>query len=269
MPDYPPGIPSWVDLSSPDPDASAAFYGQVFGWETVESDDPEAGGYRQFKLGGKSVAGLTPLWGEQQVPWWTTYINVADADETAAKIKEAGGRLFMEPFDVLDAGRMAVFADPTGAVCAIWQPKEHRGAELVNQPGSLCWNELTTREPDKAKEFYAAVFGWDAELDESGPIPYTRWKLGDQVIGGLMEMGDQFPPDVPPYWGVCFAVEDTDATVSKVETAGGQVRVPPTDIPVGRFAVLDDPQGVQFAVITLAAGSREVGEAQAAQMGAT
>ena len=270
MPDYPPGTPSWVDLGSPDPDAAARFYKEVFGWEAEQRGDPEqTGGYRTFTLSGKSVGGLMPLMNEQQPPAWSTYISVADADETMAKVKDAGGQALMEPMDVMDLGRMAFFMDSTGAALGVWQPKAHTGAEFINKPGALCWNELSTREPDKAKEFYGAVFGWEPDVDESGPIPYTRWTRGeDDIVAGMMEMGDQFPPEVPSHWGVCFAVEDTDAAVAKVEPAGGKVMVPPTDIPIGRFSVMTDPQGVQFAVITLAAQSREVGEKRAAAFGA-
>lgn len=185
MATYPAGTPAWVDLASPDPDASATFYNGLFGWEAVQTADPEeAGGYRSFQLDGQSVGGLSPLFQEGQPPMWTTYVYIDDADATAAKITDAGGQLMMEPFDVLDVGRMAVFADPTGAVCAIWEPKTHTGADLKGETNSLVWNELHTRDPAKAGEFYPAVFGWEAEhMDMDGGSGYDMFKVGDRVAG--------------------------------------------------------------------------------------
>jgi hypothetical protein len=269
MPEYPPGTPSWVDLSSPDPDASAAFYKELFGWEAVESEDPEAGGYRQFKLNGKSVAGLSPIWQEQQPPMWTTYVSVADADEAAGKIKDAGGQLFMEPFEVLDAGRMAVFADTTAAVCAIWQPKAHRGAEIVNRVGALGWNELQTRDLEKAKEFYSAVFGWRPETMDFDGGEYTRWFLGERIVGGMIEIGEDWPPEMPSNWAAYFNVDDADETVAKAQATGGKLLEGPRDIPdLGRFAFLADRHGAAFAVIALVPEARERNEAIAAEIGA-
>src|SRR4051812_148052 len=184
--EYAPGTPSWVDLASPDPDASARFYGGLFGWEAPESGPvEETGGYRMLQRAGKNVAGLGPTQAEGQPAVWTTYVSTADAEAGAAKGREAGGEVVMEPFDVLGAGRMAVFVDPAGAFISVWQPQDHHGADVVNEPGSLCWNELATRDVDQAKAFYGAAFGWEGETNAYGETSYTEWKLGGRTIGGV------------------------------------------------------------------------------------
>lgn len=253
--EYAPGTPSWVDVSVPDPEAAGDFYSAIFGWDIGEPGDPEeTGGYRMASLGDKNVAGISPIMGEGQPPSWTTYVTTDDADATAEKVTDAGGTVFAEPFDVMDAGRMAVFADPTGAVFAVWQPKLHPGAQLVNEPGTLGWNELNTRDPDAAKDFYAAVFGWRGEkfeMEGEGP-DYVVWRLDGEEngVGGMLDMRGQVPDEIPAHWMVYFNVDDTDATVEQVSERGGDVVVGPEEIPnVGRFAVLRDPQGAHFAVI--------------------
>ena len=150
-----PGTPSWVDLGSPDLDASKTFYGELFGWEAVTSPEPEAGRYTMFTLKGRNVAGVGPLMGEGQPPAWSTYITVEDADATVSTAKDAGANVFLESMDVLDAGRMAVFSDPAGAVICVWQPRAHQGAELVGEAGAMCWHELATRDVEGAKAFSA------------------------------------------------------------------------------------------------------------------
>ncbi|HEY4375901.1 MAG TPA: VOC family protein, partial [Acidimicrobiales bacterium] len=156
--------------------------------------------------------------------------------------------------DVMDVGRMAVFADNVGAAFAIWQPKLHAGAALVNEPGTFCWNELGTRDTAKAIEFYPQVFGWGHSTSEDGPMPYTEWKVDGASIAGMMNMPPSIPAEVPPNWLVYFAVEDCDASVAKAVELGGSAMFPPMDIPIGRFAGLVDPQGAMFAVIALADG---------------
>jgi hypothetical protein len=256
MPDYAPGTPSWVELSSPDVDASAAFYRAVMGWNAIEPGPAEeTGGYRMFQHDGQAVAGLMGHMQEGQPTVWATYVNVGDADETASRVKAAGGGVIVEPMDVMDIGRMAVFADPTGAVFGVWQPKAFAGAELVNAPNSLCWNELLTRDPEAGKAFYPAVFGWVAGRAPfpGAPETYTVWEVGGKPVGGMMQMTDEmFPPEVPPHWGVCFAVADCDATTAKARELGATVTAEPMDTPIGRFAGLIDPQGASFAVMRLA-----------------
>jgi predicted enzyme related to lactoylglutathione lyase len=259
MPEYAPGTPSWVELSSPDTDASAQFYGELMGWSATEPGGEETGGYRMFQLQDKNIAGLMGHMNEgppTQPTAWATYISVADAEETAAKVKAAGGSVVLEPMDVNDIGRMALFADPTGAVFGVWQPKSFTGADLVNEPGSLCWNELLTRDADAGKAFYPAVFGWAAGRPsfEGAPDTYTVWELGGKPVGGMMQMTDDyFPADIPPHWGVVFAVADCDGIVAKARSLGVTVTNEPMDMPIGRFAGLIDPQGASFTVMQPAA----------------
>jgi predicted enzyme related to lactoylglutathione lyase len=247
---YQAGTPSWVDIGVTDMDAAMAFYGGLFGWSFTEGV-AEGGGYRNALMGDKRIAGFGPKM-DPGPPFWSTYIATDDVDATAEKVVTAGGQVVVPPMDVLDVGRMAVFSDDTGTFFSVWQAGTHPGAELVNEPGTLCWNELNTRRADEAKAFYPAVFGWTSETADSPQMTYTQWYLDGAVIGGMLHMGDQFPPQVPNHWLVYFAVEDTDAAVAKVTELGGSVMMPPMDIDAGRFAVVGDPAGAAFAVIELA-----------------
>jgi predicted enzyme related to lactoylglutathione lyase len=247
---YEHGVPSWVDLGTPDPAGAAAFYSALFGWD-VQVGPPETGGYAIAHLRGRAVAGIGP----QQNPGppvWSTYVNVVDADEIAGKVAPAGGELFTEPFDVTDVGRMAFFADPTGAVIGMWQARAHKGAAIVNEPGTYSWSELVTTDVDGAKDFYAAVFGWasDTHGPPTGPGGYTEFKVGDRSIAGMMEKPPEMPAEVPPFWSVYFTVDGTDAAMARAVELGGAQVTPAMDIEPGRFAVLADPGGAKFAVIT-------------------
>lgn len=254
MPEYPPGTPSWVELSSPDPDASAAFYAGLMGWSTTEPS-AEGGGYRMFQQDGKNVAGLMGHMQEGQPTAWATYVSVADANETAEKVKAAGGNVIVEPMDVMDIGRMAFFVDPTGAAFGVWQPKTFVGADIVNEPNSLVWNEVLTRDAEADKRFYPEVFGWSAGRPAfaGAPESYTVWELGGKGVGGMMQMNDEFPSDVPPHWNVCFAVASADGTVAKARELGANIIQDPVDMPIGRFAAIIDPQGAAFAIMQPAA----------------
>jgi hypothetical protein len=247
---YENGVPSWIDLGAPDPKKAASFYSQLFGWD-VQEGPPESGGYAIAHLRGKAVAGLGP----QQNPGppvWTTYINVDSADDTVAKVKANGGMAFMEPFDVMDVGRMAIVADPVGAVLGLWQPKAHKGAGIVNEPGTYSWSELLTTDVDGAKKFYAAVFGWGADTHDGGPAGgYTEWKQGGRPVGGMILKGPMIPADVPVHWAVYFAVQDADKAVEQVRALGGSLLMGPLDIEPGRFAVVADDQGTTFNVIKM------------------
>jgi hypothetical protein len=247
---YEPGTPSWVDLASPDLTSSVAFYSTLLGWE-AKDQGPESGNYQMFEKGGVPVAGGASIMMEGQPPAWTTYISVSDADEAVAKVKAAGGIVFVEPMDVLDVGRMAVFADPTGAAAAVWQPRQHIGAGLVNEPGALVWNELNTRDIDAAKRFYGEVFGWEGETADMGGMEYTTWKLGGADIGGMLDLA-HLPPEVPAHWLAYFGVVDADATIATATDLGATLVAGPVDIPAGRFAVLTDPVGAGFGVLALA-----------------
>ena len=255
--EFQPGLPSWADLSTPDAGESASFYEGLFGWEAKEGagDPEETGGYRVFAKEGKQVAGLMEIQQEGQPPSWSTYIAVSDAEEIAGKVKDAGGDVMVEPMDVMDLGRMAFFADPTGAAFGVWQAKQHKGADVVSEPGALAWNQVNTRDPEKAEEFYKAVFGWDSERIDTGGADYWEWQLGDKSVGGMFRMGDDFPDEVPAHWIVYFAVEDADAATEKAKEGGAQVRAEPFDTEAGRFAVLTDPHGAAFAVINQGGGS--------------
>lgn len=249
---YEPGTPCWIDLGTPDQDAAAEFYGALFGW-SVEADEnaEETGGYRVATLRDKAIGGVMKLMEEGQPPAWSTYICVSDADATVAKAREAGGNVVVEPMDVLDYGRMSFIADPTGAFIGLWQPGKNVGAGIVGETGAMNWNELNTRDVPAAKAFYADVFGWTYEDSEfEGAGAYTAINLGEQSVGGMIDITDRAPAEVPAHWLVYFAVEDADATVEEAKQRGGDVPVGPFDIgSVGRIAVLKDPWGAVFAVI--------------------
>ena len=247
---YEAGVPSWVDIGSPDPQGAADFYGALFGWEAPEGP-PENGGYRVAMIGDRAVAGI----GVQQHPGppvWATYIAVDDADEAVAKVLASGGQVIVPAMDVLDVGRMAVFADLQGAAFSVWQAGTHPGAELVNEPGTYSWSELLTTDVEAAKSFYGDVFGWTTDPKGDGPVPeYTEWQVSGRSVGGMMEKPPTMPAEIPPHWGVYFAVTDADTAAARVQELGGKVHVPPTDIEPGRFAAVADPFGGVFYVIAL------------------
>jgi uncharacterized protein len=246
---YEPGTPSWVDLATPDIDASARFYGELFGWDLVSAGPvEETGGYGMFKLRGKTVAGVGPLMQEGQPQVWSTYVSTDDADAVAARATQAGGAVLVEPMDVMDAGRMAFVVHPAGGAIGVWQPGRTIGAELVNEPGAVGWNELHTRDVDGANAFYSAVFGWTAQ--PFGDTNYTIFQLGDHAVGGAQPMSDDAPQDAPAFWLTYFEVDDCDAAVAKAQELGGSVAWPAMDMEgVGRFAGLGDAHGIQFAVV--------------------
>jgi uncharacterized protein len=248
---YSAGTPSWVDHATKDLAASNAFYGALFGWEADDQGE-EMGNYTLLRKAGKTVAGNMPAAMEGQPSVWTSYVSVDDADATVERAKKAGAMVFVEPMDVMDIGRMAVMADPTGAAIGIWQPKTFKGAELANETGAFSWNELSTRDVPAAKAFYTEVFGWEPNELDMGGMTYTEWKLGEKSVAGMMSMPDMVPAEVPAHWLVYFAVDDTDASVSKATELGATTLVPPMDIPPGRFAVLSDPDGAAFAIIKMA-----------------
>lgn len=257
---YEHGTPCWIDHASNDPEASAAFYRALFGWATEEQMPPDApGSYLICRLRDRDVAAIGSQQSPDAPPAWSTYVAVESADDAAARASAAGGRILGEPFDVFDAGRMAVLADPSGAPFCVWQAGSHIGARLVNEPGALAWNELDTRDAEGAERFYGAVFGWRANAMELGGNPYCTWHLPTEgeldpqtAVGGMMPMvGDQWPPDLPPHWLAYFAVADTDATAARCRELGGTEVVAPFDTPAGRMTVLNDPVGAVFAVITM------------------
>lgn len=250
---YVQGTPNWVDLETSDQEAAKAFYGGLFGWTYVDEPMPQGGAYSMAFIGDKTVAAISaqgPDMAAQGIPpMWNTYIAVDDVDATTAKVAGAGGMVAMEPFDVMDAGRMSGVMDPTGAFCMLWQAKNHIGGGLVNEPGTLIWNELQTADTEAAVSFYEAVVGLEAEESDVGGGPYTVFKAGGRVVAGTM------PPastDFPSHWSVYFGTADAAATAERVKELGGSVIAGPFDTPIGPMAVLRDPQGAFFSVFQVA-----------------
>jgi predicted enzyme related to lactoylglutathione lyase len=239
------GFPTWVDLGTADLEGARRFYPALFGWSF--SDD---GSYTTFLLNGQPVAGAGPLLGEGQPTAWSTYIATNDADGVAARVMANGGKVLVPPFDVHDQGRMAAFLDPGGAPFSVWQAGTVPGATVFDVPGALTWNELNTRDLEGAHAFYGAVFGWQFRHSTLGEAPYLVAKLHDTAICGIQPMSaSQWAADVSPHWMVYFAVQDCDRAAGHAVALGGQVLFPPADLPVGRYAVLSDPQGGMFALL--------------------
>ena len=249
------GTFNWVDMSTTDKSKAVPFYEGLFGWSSEEAPAGPDMTYTLFSSGGATVAGLGE-YAKDQIdqglpPVWNNYVTVSDADDTAAKAKDLGGTVIMPPTDIVDAGRMAVLQDPTGAYVSIWQDINHAGAEKFNEPVSLTWNELATRDTAGAKEFYSGLFGWTAdESDMPGGMKYTSFMNSDRPAGGMYDMTAMLPEHVPANWLPYFSVEDTDATIAKCEELGGSKLNEPMDIPdVGRFVALADLLGGAFVVI--------------------
>jgi uncharacterized protein len=253
---WPGGTPCWVDLGVDDIARAVTFYEQLFGWD-IQAGPPEAGGYRMCLKDGRPVAGIGPQQGPPGTPpTWTVYIASDDADETAGKITAAGGQVLVAPMDVMDVGRMAVAADPAGAVFGVWQARSHTGMQLANEPGSVGWNENFSRDMDGNQAFYRAVFGYEYGDMSTPEFRYATLKLDGKEVGGIGELGSGIPPGVPAHWSTYFAVGDTDAAVATVTGAGGAVTREPWDSPYGRMAVVSDDQGAAFSLMgTLPAAS--------------
>ena len=289
---YIPGVPCWVDVSEPDPEAAVDFYGGLFGWE-FRDVMPTSSESRYFiawhkaksssifdisgdTLGGEVAAVRSIAEAAPPTAMWNTYFWVERADEAASKVRDAGGSVVTEPFDFMDACRMAVFTDPEGAAFAVWEAKKYKGARLVNDPGALVFNGLNTRDVEGARSFYGSVFGWGTGSIGGGGEGWTLPGYGDwlerehhpnirkqmteagapegfeDVVGSIIPIADD-QPDTPPHWSVTFAVDDTDGTASKATDLGGRVIVPPFDAPWStpsytiRITVLGDPQGATFS----------------------
>ena len=246
MTSYEHGVPSWIDVSTPDLPKDIEFYSQLFGWQ-CEQGPPETGGYAIAEIGGKPIAGLGPQMNPEAPPAWLMYVNVDSADEIAEKVAASGGQTFMGPMDVMDVGRMAVFADPVGAVFGVWQPGTHKGAAVVNEPNTFCWSELITTDVEKSKAFYTAVFGWGT----GGAPEYVEWQLGGRTMAGMMQKPPMMPAEVPPFWNVYFAVADLDEAMNAIQKLGGQTPAGRMDSPAGPFAPAMDPTGASFSVIQM------------------
>jgi predicted enzyme related to lactoylglutathione lyase len=279
---YIPGVPCWVDTSQPNPEAAVAFYSGLFGWEFEDVMAPESEGtYFIARLRGGTVAAVGSIpEGAPPMAMWNTYISVESADETATKVLDAGGASLMDPFDVMDAGRMAVFADREGAAFCVWQAKKHEGAQIVNEAGALNFNGLNTRDVEGAKSFYGSVFGWQTLMLDGGIEMWTLPGYGDHLEQGNPDLrkqmaevdapegfedvvasispipGDQ--PDVAAHWNVTFAVDDADATAAKATELGGNVIVAPFDAPWVRMTVIADPAGATFIASTFVPENRDL-----------
>jgi predicted enzyme related to lactoylglutathione lyase len=244
----------WTDIGVPDQEAGKAFYTSLFGWDADDQPSGPNSTYTMLQLDGKTVAGLYAQAPDQQQagipPAWLSYIAVDDLDAVTRRVGDLGGAIIAPPFDVMESGRMALITDPAGAMVALWEAKAHIGGEIFNVPGTMTWNELATNDVPAAKEFYGALLGWTFE---SSPMPdgndYTTIKIGDRMNGGMMAMGNNYPPGTPPHWSVYFAVADADAAAATASELGGYVIVPPTNISMGRFTVLSDPQGGIFTAV--------------------
>ncbi|MFG3497435.1 VOC family protein [Streptomyces sp. NPDC047928] len=253
------GSPNWVELGTPDIDGARTFYGDLFGW-TFRSAGPEAGGYGMFQLDGRTAAGAMAVQPGQGPTGWTVYFQAPDAAGAATAVRAGGGTVVVEPMDVFDLGRMALFTDPTGAGFGVWQPGTNKGLDVVSDPNSLVWAELYTPDPVADLGFYDLVFGMEAH---TMPLPegagtYTMIQAAgtdqEAAFGGVVPLGDD-PVEAAggPSWVPYFEVADTDAAAADTERLGGSVRMAPTDMAgVGRYAKLTDPFGARFAVITSA-----------------
>ena len=295
---YIPGVPCWVDASEPDPEAAVDFYGGLFGWEFEDISTPssegkyfiarlrEATGWSLFDQSGDlrggdvaavgSIAEVAPA-----AAMWNTYFWVESTDETASKVRDAGGRIVMEPIDFMDASRVALFTDPEGATFGVWEAKQHKGARVVNDPGSLNFNGLNTRDVDGAKSFYGSVFGWQTLSLNWGGEMWTLPGYGDfleqyhpDLRKEMAEAGapERFEdvvatinpiavdqPDTPAHWSVTFAVDDADTTATKATELGGRVIVPPFDAPWVRMTIIGDPQGATFIASKFVPENKDLG----------
>lgn len=243
-----PGTPAWVDISVTDLARSQAFYRQVFGWEFTDSD-AAFGGYCNAIVDGETVAGMAPpMDGMEQAPhFWTTYLAVTDADEVMERAAAAGAQPILPPMQVGSFGTMGLAADPTGAVFGLWQAGEHTGANRVNEPGSIVWNDVMVTDLGAAKQFYGSVFGYHYQDVDMGETAYAMAALepdGRPVCG----VG-QLEPGRPSHWAVAFAVADADEAAQRVHDADGTVIAEPFDFEFGRMAVVTGPDGEIFTVV--------------------
>ena len=276
------GVPCWVDTSQPNPDAAASFYGGLFGWEFEDAMPVGSEGrYLIARMRGGDVAAVSSQpEGAPPQATWNTYIWVEDADESVVKARNAGGSVLTEPFEVMDAGRMAVLADPDGAAFCVWQARAHRGARIVNEPGSLNFNVLNMRDLEAAKRFYGAVFGWTTldlgngefwTLSAYGDYlealtPGTRERTSELGAAGFEEVVAAITPiarddgdDTHANWSVTFSTDNADATAAKATELGGTVLVAPVDAPYSRLTVLRDPGGATFSATAFVPENKDIG----------
>lgn len=254
MSSYKPGQFSWIDMMAKDVDKAKAFYTGLFGWDAADQHDDKGNYiYTMFTKDGKDAAGLGGMMDDMKKSGmpsvWNSYVSVESADDVAAAVERAGGKVMMPPMDVMEAGRMAIFTDPVGAAFSVWQPKKHIGAGVVSEPNAFAWNELMTTDVDKSKAFYGDVFGWTFEAQPEANIPYEVLKNDGDMNGGVMKMEGEQAERVPPNWSVYFNVADVNQACDRVTELGGAVHVQPMDIGMGHMAVCHDDQGCWFNLI--------------------
>jgi len=246
---YAPGTFCWQELSTTDSAGAKSFYGSLFGWEADDQPLPGGGSYTMLRIGDQHVGALYEQGPEQRAaeipPHWASYVSVTDVDDTGRRAVELGAELVAEPFDVMEAGRMAILRDPVGAMVSLWEPRRHIGAGLVNEPSTFCWNELGCTDPERASEFYGQLLGWSFQTDSD--TGYRTASNADGVAAGIRALTEA-EAGMPAAWMACVAVEGIDATMSAAEETGGRTLAPTRDIAIGRFGVLADPQGAVLAV---------------------
>jgi hypothetical protein len=251
-----PGTFSWAELATTDQKNGVQFYRTLFGWGLDETPMGPAEVYSMFTMRGKEVAAAYTMRPEERQhgapPHWNLYVTVANVEDSVKRAQSLGATVLAPPFDVMDAGRMAILQDPTGAVFEVWEAKKNIGAKILNEPGALCWSELTTRDPKRAEEFYTALFGWTAKHSAPAAVmEYTEFHNQGQFGVGMMAMPPGMPAHVPSYWMPYFQVTDCDASANQSKGLGATLMIGPQDIPgTGRFAIVTDPQGAMFALYT-------------------
>ena len=249
MTSYAPGTFSWVDLSTPDVEASKKFYSALFGWASEDFPSGPGQTYSMMRKDGHDAAAIATQQQAGMPPFWSSYITVANVDESTEKAKSLGANVMMGPMEVMDVGRMSVVFDPTGAAFMLWEPRKHKGAAIVNDPGAFCWNELYTTDEYAAKTFYEGLFGWTSSTDNgTGGPPYTMLKNGESPAGGMLLIQPEWGP-MPTHWTVYFTVVNCDAAMAQIKELGGKVSMGPMSIPnMGFFAACQDPQGAHFSI---------------------
>jgi len=250
---YPEGMFNWVDLGTSDAPRAKQFYSSLLGWSMVDYPMNDNAVYTLCQKNGLDVAAIFQLEADAGMsPRWNSYISVAHVDEMTEQARQHGARIIKEPFDVFNVGRMAIIQDPTLAIVYLWQPKEHQGAKIVNEPGAFCWNELLTSDTQKAGDFYTQVMGWEKKESEFGPMTYTSFSMGEHPNGGMLSLAPGGEA-AHSYWLVYFAIADCDQSTEKAKSLGATLISGPQDRPdVGRFSIMQDPQGAVFALIALA-----------------
>ncbi len=249
----------WIELCVNDLDKAKQFYEPLFGWKSQTDEIPGGGSYTMLQIGDNAIGGAFQISEEMRsqgvAPQWNSYVLVDDVDATSKKAQELGATLLQGPFDVMEAGRMAVLADPTGAVFSLWKSKKHTLSHLPkNQPGNFGWHELATKDTDAAEKFYSDLFGWQPNTQEFGGQAYTSFMNKEVPAGGMFDLNNSPVKGLPSHWAIYFSVDNLDNTLSQIKQLGGEVCYDPIELPeVGRFTMARDPQGVHFSVIQFSA----------------